>query len=59
MKKKKVETIDLTPTWQTALQIYLTVLESGTDEGKRLAKEGLNKMANVAQAHVELLKKTK
>ncbi len=33
-----VKTIELAPSWEEAARIYCAVLESGTDEGKRLAR---------------------
>jgi len=50
--KKKVMTIDCTPTWQAAAQIYLAVLENGSEEGKKQAREGIMHMARIAQAFV-------
>jgi hypothetical protein len=38
-------TIDLTPTWAGVLPALLAVLESGTNEGKKMAREELAKMA--------------
>ena len=38
------DSIDLTPTWETAARIYAAVLESGTTEGKTSALEGLLEM---------------
>lgn len=50
--------IDCTPTWQGSLPYLFVVLEDGTPEGKRLAKEELKKMATAADAYNELLKET-
>lgn len=49
--KKKVGTIDATPTWRAILPIILTALEIGTPEGKRIAKEELERMADAADAY--------
>ena len=35
------KTIDMTPTWSTAMDIIIMVMESGGDEGKALAKQEL------------------
>lgn len=41
-------TIDLTPTWESVLSWYLTVLQDGNDEGKKIAKDELLRMAKAA-----------
>jgi len=40
-----MRTIDMTPTWETAVRIYLMVLEDGTEEGKITAREELMRLA--------------
>ena len=40
-----MRTIDMTPTWETAVRIYLLVLEDGTEEGKVTAREELLRLA--------------
>jgi hypothetical protein len=40
-----MKTIDLTPTWETAVRIYMMVLEEGTEEGKASAREELLRLA--------------
>jgi hypothetical protein len=50
--KTKAATIDLTPTWKAVLPIMIAALVDGTDEGKRLAKIELNRMADLADAYV-------
>ena len=37
--------IDITPTWETAVRIYMMVLEDGTEEGKVTAREELLRLA--------------
>ena len=55
--KQKMETIDITPTWQAALQIYLAAYEnSETYEGRKNALDGLKQMADVAQAYADHVK---
>ena len=34
-------TVDMTPSWSTAMDIIIMVFESGDDEGKALAKQEL------------------
>ena len=43
--RKAGRTIDCTPTWEAATRIYLTVLESGNAEGKKIAREELLRLA--------------
>lgn len=40
-----MRTIDMTPTWETAVNIYLLVLEEGTEEGKATARDELLRLA--------------
>jgi len=37
--------IDITPSWETAVRIYMMVLEEGTEEGKASAREELLRLA--------------
>ena len=37
--------IDITPTWEQAVHVYLLVLEEGTEEGKAMAREELLRLA--------------
>ncbi len=48
--KKHVVMIDLTPTWQGILPLLLAALEDGTDQGKQIAREELQRMAKAADA---------
>jgi len=41
------DSIDLTPTWETAARIYAAVLENGTGEGKSSALAGLLEMGRI------------
>lgn len=54
--KEKETTIDMTPTWQSAVRIYMAVLENdkASFEGKRIAKEELIRLAKI----VDRLKET-
>ena len=51
--KAKLE-IEIVPTWKAAAHIIEIGLADGTYEGKRLAKEELQRMAGVADLCVEL-----
>lgn len=55
--KRKVGTIDLTPTWSAVLPMILYALECGTEEGKRLAKLELANMAKAADAYNKMVPK--
>ena len=54
--KEKETTIDMTPTWQSAVRIYMAVLENdkASFEGKRIAREELIRLAKI----VDRLKET-
>jgi hypothetical protein len=45
VKGTKMKHIDITPSWETAVNIYLLVLEEGTEEGKAMAREELLRLA--------------
>ena len=55
--KEKEIIIDMTPTWQSAVKIYMAVLENdkASFEGKKMAREELFKLAKI----VDELKKAK
>ncbi|MDG1089571.1 MAG: hypothetical protein P8P37_01740 [Candidatus Marinimicrobia bacterium] len=44
-----MKTIDMTPTWETAVKIYIAVLENekASFEGKTIAREELTKLAQI------------
>lgn len=39
------KTVDMTPSWSTAMDILILILESGDDEGKARAKQELRNLA--------------
>lgn len=41
-----IKTIDITPTWRQAMQIYIMSLEHGNEQGKKSAREELFRMAD-------------
>ena len=41
-----MSTIDLTPSWRTAIEICIIALEAGTETGKELARGELRDMAD-------------
>ncbi len=49
------ENFDLTPTWEQALKGYLLILENGSPEGKKVAKEELLRMAKAADLYNEVI----
>lgn len=50
------KTIDITPTWVQAAKIIALALTSGTDEGKKIAREELHHMAQLADRFTESIK---
>jgi hypothetical protein len=48
--------IDITPTWETAVHIYLMVLEEGEEKGKVAAREELLRLARNYDALVADMK---
>lgn len=48
---KRQSTIDFTPSWRAVLPAILLALDHGGDEGKRIAKEELARMAEAADAY--------
>lgn len=55
MSKRKVATIDCTPTWEGVLRLYLTVWTDGDLKGRETAIAELRKMAQLADKWVGLL----
>lgn len=47
------KTIDCTPSWSGILNWYITVLQDGNAEGKKIAKKELSRMAQSADNWVE------
>ncbi len=47
--KEKETTIDMTPTWQSAVKIFMAVLENdkASFKGKQIAREELLKLAKI------------
>jgi hypothetical protein len=52
VKGTNMRTIDLTPSWETAVRIYIMVLEEGTEQGKVAAREELLRLARQYDALV-------
>lgn len=50
------KTVDLTPSWESAAEILILVMDNGTEEGKRLAKEEIRNMARAADRALALVK---
>lgn len=55
--KKLVGYVDLTPTWQGLLPLYLTAFADGTPSAQSAARTELERMARLADAYVELVGK--
>jgi len=56
MEKKKVMTIDCTPTWEGVLPLLLEGLKSDSNEVYSNNMEELRRMAQLADAYNELIK---
>ncbi len=46
--------IDATPSWEGILPYLITIMERGSHEGQRLAREELHRMAQLADAAVRM-----
>jgi len=53
---QKVRIMDMTPTWPEALRMLRAVIENGTSEGQALAWTEIERMAEIAQQHVDSTK---
>lgn len=49
-EKRRVGTIDLTPSWRGVMPILIATLKDGTSEGQKMAEEELFKLADWADA---------
>lgn len=56
-ERKIVGTIDITPTWEAVLPIYMDALEYGQGPGVFAAREELRRMAKLADLYVASQKK--
>jgi hypothetical protein len=45
VKGTNMKHIDITPSWETAVNIYLLVLEEGSEQGKAQAREEIVRLA--------------
>lgn len=52
----KTHTIDITPTWRSILPVLVLAVEQGTPEGRRIALEELNRMADIADEYIKTTK---
>lgn len=48
-----VQYIDMTPSWEGILPYLLTIMRDGTMEGRRMAREELQRMAKLADRYAE------
>lgn len=53
MAKQKIETVDITPSWRGILPGLIMLIENGTFEGQKIAREELNRMAALADKQVQ------
>ena len=49
---ERVDTVDITPTWTSIMPAIIAVLEDGTEEGKKMAREELMELAKNADGIV-------
>jgi hypothetical protein len=52
VKGTNMKHIDITPSWETAVNIYLLVLEEGSEQGKAQAREEIVRLARQYDALV-------
>lgn len=52
--KKDIKTIDLTPTWEYVVSVWLHIIDvgSGTDESRKLARNEIIRAAKLADLYV-------
>lgn len=48
-----VQYVDMTPSWEGLLPYLLTIIQDGSWEGQKLAREELRRMAKLADRYVE------
>ena len=53
---EKLKTITLAPTWSDVVPIIVAGLQDGNAEGQRIARQALDRMAAIADQHVEALR---
>lgn len=51
-----VQTIDCTPSWEGLVPYLITLVENGSLEGQRIAREELHRMARAADVAVRMQK---
>lgn len=54
--KKLIGVIDCAPTWEASLPLMFTLLDSGTPEGRILARQEFYRMARLADKQVAAMK---
>lgn len=50
--KTKIDTINLTPSWESILPTLLLLMQDGNAEGRKTAATELNRMAKLADLYV-------
>jgi hypothetical protein len=53
---RPVEYIDLTPSWSGIMPALIAALENGTEEGRRLARAELMRLAHITDAQNDRFK---
>lgn len=57
--KEKIGTIDITLTWRSIVPMLVLALQEGTPEGQGIAREEIERMANIADEYNKLVKASK
>lgn len=47
-----MRTIDITPTWEQSVNVFVLLIEAGDAKGRALAVEELRRMGRLADAYV-------
>ena len=54
-----IKTIDVTPTWESIVEVLMLALTNGTENGREIAREELRRMAKIADKFVAIQKAAK
>lgn len=57
--KRKVGTVDMTPTWRGLMPALVAAIENGTPAGRQIAIDELNRLANFADNAIAADKATR
>lgn len=54
-----IQTIDMTPSWEGLVPYLITLIENGSIEGRKIAREELHRMARAADVAVRMQRETR